>query len=430
MSLRRIIAALATFLLLSVTMTPSHANADEGAEQPPTQEDINRAWELVEKYKGEQAEIPTQKDLDRSSEYWTPERLESATPFEYNPTEDSTEPRQLTTEQMEYHRQRERDYEFISRTLGKMYHNKQPRKPRPVKGNPPGATEFPAEDQESDDGLSSTDEDYVSQYVQADTHGPPATTGKIWSVDPDGNAGVCSATVVNSSSGLLISTAAHCVHTGYDYGPGEFHTDIKFAPNYNNGGLYGALWDVILPQVDSYWNRFDVPDNRWNYDVAFAIALPLVDGEGVEYRVEDVAQGGQYMWFHSDEFMKDPNYVWNRNGDIYGYPTEGWNRTDGAHNGHLPFRCSGEWQGAAGDFTLSHGMTPCDMGKGASGGPWLYNLDDDGRGYLLGVTSHYRKTPDGNRADAYLYGTHMQYKGIATTQYANAENIAEEFDQE
>lgn len=108
---------------------------------PPSQEDIDRAWALLKEHRGPQAPMPSDEDLRRSSEFWTPERLASAEPFDRDPVGVSGEPPRLTAEQMEHHRRRQRDYDFISRTLAWVFHDKGRREPRPLGGKPPNATE-------------------------------------------------------------------------------------------------------------------------------------------------------------------------------------------------------------------------------------------------------------------------------------------------
>ncbi len=74
----------------------------------------------------------------------------------------------------------------------------------------------------------------------------------------------CTASVVSSTAGDLVITAAHCV-TGVDL------ANIVFAPGYANGQLPRGLWAVSRKFVDARWAAHKDP----NDDFAFLVVRPL-----------------------------------------------------------------------------------------------------------------------------------------------------------
>jgi V8-like Glu-specific endopeptidase len=69
----------------------------------------------------------------------------------------------------------------------------------------------------------------------------------------------CTASVVNSRSGDVVLTAAHCVSSGAD--------DLEFIPGYVNGRAPHGAWSVARIVVDSQWRASQNP----NDDFAFLI---------------------------------------------------------------------------------------------------------------------------------------------------------------
>jgi V8-like Glu-specific endopeptidase len=83
----------------------------------------------------------------------------------------------------------------------------------------------------------------------------------------------CTGSVVQSSGGSLVVTAAHCVHGGKG---GGYNTDVVFVPDYRNGSRPEGEWPVSRIVVDQRWADSSDPD----LDVAFLV-LGTVDGKKI-----------------------------------------------------------------------------------------------------------------------------------------------------
>lgn len=228
---------------------------------------------------------------------------------------------------------------------------------------------------------------------------------------------------------MVIATAAHCLYSRPDpegSHSGGYHTDVQFSPGFNQGFPLLGNWEVVEPKVSDEWmHGLHIGEKLQDFDIGFAVVRPKVDGGGEVYTVEDVAGGGHDMYFEHTDFEPEEDYSWRRDGEIVGYPTGtgSWKRDDNLHNGLLPFKCTAPWTNV---LFISHGTTPCDMGKGASGGPWLTDVDENGFGYLMGITSYYRAF-DGARLNEAIYSPHLQNESIALIEYARADNASEEW---
>jgi V8-like Glu-specific endopeptidase len=82
----------------------------------------------------------------------------------------------------------------------------------------------------------------------------------------------CSASVVHSSAGNLVVTAAHCVYSD------SAKTDIAFAPGFHNGQLPYGSWQITKVVVSQNWQNDNDPDE----DVAFLQVAPSVSGASLE----------------------------------------------------------------------------------------------------------------------------------------------------
>ncbi|GAA4539639.1 serine protease [Pseudonocardia xishanensis] len=176
---------------------------------------------------------------------------------------------------------------------------------------------------------------------------PTATAASAVGALFDGPDHFCSGSVVDSPTGDLVLTAAHCVASG-DGSPAA--TGMSFVPGYHDGvSPYGA-WTVQSAAVDPHFLADADPD----YDVAFL----RVSGP-----VEDVT-GGFAVAF-------DPGA-----GDevaAVGYPMEDDAPTTRA--------------GVTEQFSVTQLELPAPgLENGTSGGPWLR-----GDGTVVGLTGGYEQ---------------------------------------
>jgi len=102
--------------------------------------------------------------------------------------------------------------------------------------------------------------------------GGTAVAGVLYRPESGVSSHFCSASVVHSSAGNLVITAAHCV---YSDGP---KSDIAFAPGFSNGRLPYGSWTVTKVMVSSNWQSSNDPDE----DVAFLQVAPNSSGASLE----------------------------------------------------------------------------------------------------------------------------------------------------
>jgi hypothetical protein len=86
----------------------------------------------------------------------------------------------------------------------------------------------------------------------------------------------CSASVIHSTHGNLIITAAHCV-----YGTGA---GIEFAPGFANGTSPDGIWDVTAAYVDPAWKKSNDP----RHDVAI-LKVASQHHNGTTRSIEQIA---------------------------------------------------------------------------------------------------------------------------------------------
>ena len=186
-----------------------------------------------------------------------------------------------------------------------------------------------------------------------------ATTGKVFFRGVDGNY-MCSAAIVSSITGDLVSTAGHCV----------FDTDKKawfnsywvFIPAYANGNKPYGTWPARNFIALKGWT-----DNRnFDYDVAF-VALSTVNGRHIQSYL-----GAQGIGF---------NFARLQYTHAFGYPGN-------LNNGEVLRSCVANTQSPTGAGSYRGQRLPCNMGGGSSGGPWLQNVNEaTGVGYVTSVNS-------------------------------------------
>jgi V8-like Glu-specific endopeptidase len=180
----------------------------------------------------------------------------------------------------------------------------------------------------------------------------------------------CSGTVINSGSGLVVITAAHCI---FDDETRDYYERITFEPGYERGTAPFGTWEaedwwVPRQYLESNERWLDgADDHGWmGFDFGFIRFAPQ---RGTT--LEDVA-GGQGV-----SFTAETNGV-----AIAGYP------------GNDPFDAEVLRYCAEDDVTYGAGGdanygADCAMGDGASGSGFVSNLDPaTGAGHITAVYSN------------------------------------------
>lgn len=198
-----------------------------------------------------------------------------------------------------------------------------------------------------------------------------STFGRLYFTFDGGDTYVCSATVVNSTSGSIIATAAHCA--AQTDGSGQLAQSMYFIPGDRDNGRetpYGtwAATEMVVPQqfIDGAITDDSgmlTSEEGWNYDFAF---IKLEEQNGQTIQEVTGAQG--------IAFGVPVDYLTQ-----VGYPSAA------PYDGTEEYMCAStqfqsNWQGG-----YAHS---CTMTQGSSGGGWLSDYDaTTGTGYLVGVTS-------------------------------------------
>ncbi|MCR8671834.1 serine protease, partial [Agrococcus sp. HG114] len=195
------------------------------------------------------------------------------------------------------------------------------------------------------------------------------TSGRL-ELSAGGSSYTCSGTVINSDSGLIVLTAAHCA---FDDDTRDWYDRITFSPGYERGtapfGTWVAeRWWVPQQYLESNDRWLDGADDEgWmGFDFGFIRFAPL-DGRTLEDAV-----GGQGV-----SFTAETNGV-----VIAGYPG------NAPFDGEVLRHCAEDRldYGAGGDANYG---ADCSMGDGASGSAFVSNLDPaTGAGHITAVYSN------------------------------------------
>ncbi|MGH3415220.1 MAG: trypsin-like serine peptidase [Actinocrinis sp.] len=175
----------------------------------------------------------------------------------------------------------------------------------------------------------------------------------------------CSASVVSSSVGDIVITAAHCV---YNTSSGTYTSAIAFVPGYHDGRQPYGVWTPSKIVVAPQWINAADPD----YDVAFLI---VHDRSGSARRIQDAVG--------SDELKVGPA----KSGQVrvVGYPS----------STEQPVTCSNAVKALSGTQVEFDCL---NLPDGTSGGPFLAGPDPaTGRRAVVGVIGGYQTggdTPD------------------------------------
>ncbi len=157
----------------------------------------------------------------------------------------------------------------------------------------------------------------------------------------------CSATVVSSNSGALVTTAGHCaVDAG---GSHQFATNLAFIPGFARNKLPYGVWNVkhvIVPRA-------------WGAHAAFNFDAAMLRVQTSPYGSLQSIVGSRGIGFNQSR---------KQHLSAYGYPARG----KPAYNGYKLIRCDSKQSKdpAGGAGPRSRGIK-CDMKQGSSGGGWV-----------------------------------------------------------
>jgi V8-like Glu-specific endopeptidase len=166
----------------------------------------------------------------------------------------------------------------------------------------------------------------------------------------------CSASVVNSFTGNVVLTAAHCV-----YGS-TYATNIEFVPKYHSGKLPYGAWPVATITVAAGWQR----SHDQNLDFAFLTVSPPA---GTRTPIQLVTGG---LWLGIDQGYDHPI-------EVIGYNDAG----------NAPIKCAS----TSFKYEANQMKFFClNYQSGTSGGPWILGFDPStGTGTVFGVIGGYKE---------------------------------------
>jgi hypothetical protein len=195
-------------------------------------------------------------------------------------------------------------------------------------------------------------------------------TGKVFFTS-NGIDYVCSGAAVTSKNRDVVWTAGHCVHSGDPHV--GFHSNWVFVPGRHDGVSPYGVWTARLLSTTTRWAR----EGDLANDLGAAVTNP--GGTSGLHLVDHV--GGLGIGFHQPRSQ----LVY-----AFGFPAEA--PYDGEHLIYCRGTAYDDPYDRVGLDPPTQGMD-CDMGNGASGGPWLSNFDGS-LGAVVGVSGYvYPGTP-------------------------------------
>lgn len=207
---------------------------------------------------------------------------------------------------------------------------------------------------------------------------PARTTGKLYFVTDNGGLGSCSASVITAANKNTVWTAGHCIHPGGTGAGGYYDVDrMAFVPDHDDGAEPYGRWDVTYVNTTVGWQDEEDFEN----DVAAIEVVPR------SAALQDTVGSQGYRFGYGQDFS---------DATVLGYPAAGNGRD---FPDDQLFYCQDNTEDASIWGWDERLQIVCDMGAGASGGPWLDDLDTTtGGGYIVGSSSH-NYDPDPNDDD-------------------------------
>lgn len=340
---RRIGLAAVTTVACAATLVPASALAAAPAS-PPTPSAGGRAannltadaWAA-----GRSAHGPNASAQDALDAYWTPERMRAATPAEESPQFKAA---------------------VANHERGLAAAKKRAAGERPKPAGKPFEIPPTREDKPATLKRSAFNPNY--NYWQI----PAYTNGKIFFTTATGAPMVCSGAIVNTEGADTVWTAGHCLHSGKG---GGWYANWAFVPAYDD--------DLANPRPYGTWTPWWVQTRP-----AWASNSDFTEDMGV--LIMNTNFGGWHIvnYFGGHGFRANQGKYTYENS--FGYPAE--SPFDGGNLQRCWGYASPEW--TSGTVTSDTLRIPCDMTRGMSGGPWLYQFDGNW-GYLNGINSRIDK---------------------------------------
>lgn len=212
----------------------------------------------------------------------------------------------------------------------------------------------------------------VSVERPADDARSYQAVGRLFFTLPNGDPKFCSATSIVSANKNTIWTAAHCVHRGDGSGDAGWTENLMYVPGYQYGAEPIGEWTAAFQRAPSAWTE--------DGDTKEADMAAIVLNSHPVHGTLENAVGGALGYQFADNATDHAEVA------LFGYAIEGYNRSD----------LDGERQmGCAGSTTDASYLNPfddrlkidCDMGDGASGGPFARRDSVGTR--IVGVISHH-----------------------------------------
>ena len=213
-------------------------------------------------------------------------------------------------------------------------------------------------------GLDAKADHVTKSQLYGNAGRPPAVvTGRLGFDQPNGKHGQCTASVISTENKNTIWTAGHCVHTGGE--DGDWNTNFVFAPDADNGQEPEGVW--TCGEADSGCGaiapRGWVDDKSNDYDLgAVVLKSQLQPGGNLQDRVGAFGYKFGYGEKFSDVLMLGyPGTT---------YPAREHEDLDAEHLWY----CLNDTDNESG-WWADRIQTECDMRKGASGGPWVDEMN-------------------------------------------------------
>ncbi len=175
----------------------------------------------------------------------------------------------------------------------------------------------------------------------------------------------CSGTVVNSENKSVVWTAGHCVYQTYS---NVWNRNYTFCPGYRNAICALGRWTPSMQGTTAQWQNAKCLADLRCYPDEFAYDFGILKMNAINgVRIAN-SVGSHGLSFSG------PTYQTRY---LFGYPGN-------QSNGQYLYFCYGSNTYVAPNMR----MTPCGAGAGASGGPWLSQINSSWLGAVHSVNSN------------------------------------------